>query len=146
LDVCRDYGIKLNRQNKALCPFHREKSPSFSVTPEKNVWFCFGCAQGGDAVRLKAMLTGKTDGEILKELNSGLPPPRHKPTEYQRKAKRDEQIYREWCKCLDIIRACEKNIDTESMSWDFATPEYVKAINRLPYLDYLVFGNDVYDC
>jgi DNA primase len=35
-----------------LCPYHEEKSPSFSVSPEKSFYYCFGCGVGGDAIKL----------------------------------------------------------------------------------------------
>src|SRR6476646_1962204 len=34
---------RVGRSVTGLCPFHTEKSPSFSISPEKNVWYCFGC-------------------------------------------------------------------------------------------------------
>ena len=41
---------RVGRRFQGLCPFHQEKTPSFSVSPERGVWHCFGCQKSGDAI------------------------------------------------------------------------------------------------
>lgn len=50
VDVVSEY-VKLERKGKdyfGLCPFHKEKTPSFSVVPSKQIFYCFGCGKGGN--------------------------------------------------------------------------------------------------
>ncbi|MHB8512186.1 MAG: DNA primase [Actinomycetota bacterium] len=43
---------RVGRTVKALCPFHSEKTPSFSIEPTKGVYYCFGCGKSGDVITL----------------------------------------------------------------------------------------------
>ncbi|MDR3013439.1 MAG: DNA primase [Chitinispirillales bacterium] len=53
---------------KGLCPFHNEKTPSFTVNPAKGVFYCFGCGKGGDVFRFVQEIEGVDFLEALKML------------------------------------------------------------------------------
>ncbi|MBQ5782827.1 MAG: DNA primase [Oscillospiraceae bacterium] len=62
---------------KGLCPFHSEKTPSFTVYPETQSYYCFGCGAGGDIISFAKEVNGLTYVEAVKMLaqQSGMPLP-----------------------------------------------------------------------
>ncbi len=64
-------GVKLlgaGTRKMALCPFHQDKVPSFSVNVETGLWFCFSGCGGGSIIDYVARKTGRPTGEVFKEL------------------------------------------------------------------------------
>jgi DNA primase len=59
---------KAGRNFKGLCPFHNERTPSFVVSPERNIWHCFGCGKGGDIFTFLMELEHLEFSEALKIL------------------------------------------------------------------------------
>ena len=70
VDVIRDYiPLKVAGMNfSARCPFHNEKSASFMVSPDKQIWHCFGCGKGGDLLSFVMEIEGLTFVETLRLL------------------------------------------------------------------------------
>jgi DNA primase len=51
-----------------LCPFHQEKTPSFTVSAEKGLYYCFGCGEGGDIVRFLEKMENLSFAEVIEQL------------------------------------------------------------------------------
>lgn len=51
-----------------LCPFHNEKSPSFSVSPGKQMYYCFGCGAGGNVITFLMEYENQTFPEAVRTL------------------------------------------------------------------------------
>lgn len=70
VDIISQY-VHLTRKGRnyfGLCPFHNEKSPSFSVSPDRQIFHCFGCGVGGNAYTFLMKIEGITFIESLEQL------------------------------------------------------------------------------
>ena len=97
VDVVSQY-VKLTRKGSSyfgLCPFHNEKTPSFSVTPGKQMYYCFGCGAGGNVFNFIMEYENYTFGEALKHLadRAGVELPK---IEYSREVRRHRSVQNFW--------------------------------------------------
>ncbi|MFQ5674683.1 MAG: CHC2 zinc finger domain-containing protein [bacterium] len=76
IDILRKFNIELEREHfnragdelMALCPFHEEKQPSFSLNVGRGVFYCFGCGESGNIYHLVEYVTGLSYDEIRKAI------------------------------------------------------------------------------
>ena len=59
---------KAGRNFIGLCPFHQEKTPSFTVNRDKQIFYCFGCGEGGNVITFLMKIADKTFPEAIKDL------------------------------------------------------------------------------
>jgi DNA primase len=59
---------KAGRNFTGLCPFHQEKTPSFTVNRDKQIFYCFGCGEGGNVITFLMKIADKTFPEAIKDL------------------------------------------------------------------------------
>ncbi len=93
VDVIGDY-VKLQKKGSSyfgLCPFHNEKSPSFSVSPHKQMYYCFGCGEGGNVISFLMKYENYTFVEAMEVLadKAGIQLPK---MEYSKEARQEKDL------------------------------------------------------
>jgi DNA primase len=70
VDVISEYVVlrKRGKDHVGLCPFHDEKTPSFSVSPGKQMYYCFGCNAGGNAIKFLMELGKRSFSDVVLDL------------------------------------------------------------------------------
>ncbi len=96
VDVIGSY-IRLQKKGSSyfgLCPFHNEKSPSFSVSPNKQMYYCFGCGAGGNVFTFIMEYENQTFPEAMKVLadRAGIALPEAELTEEQKRERNKRQL------------------------------------------------------
>ena len=112
---------RAGREWKACCPFHNEKTPSFTVSDEKGFYHCFGCGAHGDVIRWMTDQRGLAFMDAVKELASeaGLEVPQPDPREAER-AERRATLY-------DVMAAAQEWFENNLLSDEGAKArEYLK--------------------
>ncbi|AET61797.1 DNA primase [Paenibacillus terrae] len=59
---------KQGKYMKGLCPFHSEKTPSFTVTPDRQIFYCYGCGAGGNAIKFMMEIEGLSFPEAVRTM------------------------------------------------------------------------------
>ncbi len=109
VDVVSKYVIlkKSGGNYWGCCPFHNEKTPSFSVSPSKQIYKCFGCGEGGDVLSFLMKINNQSFHEVVKEQAEILGI--ELPNNFEKKDNKDvkEQIY----KCMqDAAKFYQNNL------------------------------------
>ena len=71
VDVVSEYvhlGKRSGSNMFGLCPFHNEKTPSFSVSPDRQIYHCFGCGKGGGVINFIMEIENLTFPEAVEKL------------------------------------------------------------------------------
>lgn len=126
--VAEYFGIK----KKQCCPFHKEKTASFSISQSKQIFKCFGCGVGGDCITLVSKLLNINAYESAKQINTilglgidfGKPTSNFELNKYKQRQKAKEKFY-EWhnqtlqmlCDYLHNLEGIEKLEKQETIEY-----------------------------
>ena len=102
-DVVGQYvSLKRSGANMfGLCPFHGEKTPSFSVAPDKGIYYCFGCHKGGSVINFMMEIEGLSYPDAIRALakRAGMEVPEDE--QYQSRYRQQERL---WAVCREAAR------------------------------------------
>jgi DNA primase len=96
---------------KALCPFHQEKTPSFTVSPDKQIYHCFGCGESGNVFNFIMKMDNLDFIDVLKRLSdrTGIKLDFEKNKEYQKRQKLSDMILEANKAAADFYAKCLKS-------------------------------------
>lgn len=144
--VAESYGLELNRAYKCICPFHKEKTASLSISPQKQIWHCFGCGKGGDVISLVSELLSINNYQAAKSINEKLRlgiNTNQKVTQFEvnkyKTRKEIEEKFKQWenntfqllCDYLHLLWRWQEIKNPESEL-------YVEALQKIDYINYVI--------
>ena len=99
-DIVSDYVVlkKRGQNHVGLCPFHQEKTPSFTVNQSKQMYYCFGCGEGGNGIKFLMEIGQQSFSQVVLELANRYQVPLktlepEKRQEVQKELSLKEQLY-----------------------------------------------------
>mgnify|MGYP002647928151 FL=1 len=150
--VAELYGMKLNRAYKCVCPFHKEKTASLSISPQKQIWKCFGCGKGGDVISLVSELLNINALEAAKSINYTLGlglDPNQKSSYFQinkyKNRQKTEEMFKKWeldtfillTDYLHLLWRWEEEYVPKNMEED-PNELFVEAMHNKDYIEYVI--------
>ena len=146
IDVAQYFNIILNRNGKGLCPFHREKTPSFCVSLDKQIYKCFGCGEGGDVISLVQNFLNCNAYEAAIEVNQickcgvnfGTKINKYDIEQYKRKLKIKEEFNVWLDRTYDILTDYYKLLKSYTALNDLNDSRLVEACMNIDKIEYCI--------
>jgi DNA primase catalytic core len=156
LTIVNESSLQLRKRGRnfiGLCPVHSEKTPSFSVNPQKNIFKCFGCGISGDQINLFAQLNGIKNGQAVSELAKRIGLSGKKLTKEQKievSKRQEDRVLEKWfeqdykrlfyylCNLRDSLKAKANSYkDIDRIEQD---PLLIRYYHEIAYHEYLLDG------
>ncbi|WHZ04960.1 CHC2 zinc finger domain-containing protein [Neobacillus sp. YX16] len=154
LEEAEKQGLRFRRHGKSyftLCPFHSERTPSFSINRNKKMFRCFACGKGGNVIVLLAALRGVSKGKVIYHYSKKLgligaswsrkqqQEIKQRTIQYEFKRKEEsnfDEVFRFLCDQVHAYRRAMKQVKT--IKDRNALQKFYQIYDQLPYYEYLL--------